>query len=93
MHVVPKRLGPWSLKAEVVLLSIIVPVMTQVSCSMLRMCALVPPAGLTTRCGLGVSARMALLKSGQNLCWQGCSPYPGELRSSPLSTSFGAAQA
>jgi hypothetical protein len=59
MHVAPKRLGPWLLRAEATPLLVITPTATWVTCEVFRVCALVPLVGLMVHQGLKVPICMA----------------------------------
>jgi hypothetical protein len=45
-HVAPERLGPWSLGAKATSFSIAAPALTQVACTVLRVCPFIPPMSL-----------------------------------------------
>jgi hypothetical protein len=67
VHVAPERLGPQPLWAAAAPLSLVAPTVMWVMGMVLRVCALIPPAGLTTRQGLRVLVWVARLKADQSL--------------------------
>jgi hypothetical protein len=90
-HVASEFLGPRSLRIEVAPLPVITSTSVRVTCAVLRLCAVVPSAGPTTRQVLRMPVRMTWLDTSQNLGRRGCGPHHGELRGDRLLAGLRAA--
>jgi hypothetical protein len=75
MRVAPECLGPWPIWARLCPLVNASDTMW-VTCAVLEMCALIPPAGLMACQGLRIPVRMVWPNVGRILSGRGCAPPP-----------------